>query len=159
MTLTSIDHSLVFLKWPGLIADTVSAAKHLVRVILLLDPQKLAVILLAPESPLPLPGLQAVLRLVEVGGGAVLVHQGGKGCVHPLVLLLVCHLDLVAVHVIVEHLPVRLPEAWRQGAIGDLNILIRQVSSQKIATCAGSVIILITARLPGIDKIIHKVVF
>ena len=136
-----------------------SAAKHLVRVCPPLDLQQLAVILLSPEPPLPLPGLQGVLRLVEVGGGAVLVHQGGEGGVHPLVLLLVCHLDLVAFDVIVEHLPVRLPEAWRQGAIGDLNILIRQISSQKIATCAGSVIILMTARLPEVDKIIHKVVF
>ena len=142
---------VLFLKWPSLIAHTVSTAKHLVRVSSPLDLQQLAVILFSPESPLPLLGLQGVLSLIEVGGGAVLVHQGGKSCVHPLVLLPVCHLDLVAVDVIVEHLPVRLPEAWRQGALSDLNILIRQVSSQKIATYASSKIILITTRLPGVD--------
>ena len=65
-------------------------------------------ILLAPEPALPLPGIQCVLSLVEVGGGAVLVHQGREGGVHPLVLLPVGHLDLDAVDVIVEHLPLRV---------------------------------------------------
>ena len=50
---------------------TVSAAKHKVRVVLPLDLQQLAMIVLAPESPLPLPRVQCVLSLIEVGGGAV----------------------------------------------------------------------------------------
>ena len=49
----------------------VSAAKDKVRVILPLDLQQLGVVVLAPEPPLPLPGVQRVLSLVEVGGGAV----------------------------------------------------------------------------------------
>ena len=49
----------------------VSAAKNKVRVILPLDLQQLGVIVLAPEPPLPMPGVQSVLSLVEVGCGAV----------------------------------------------------------------------------------------
>ena len=50
---------------------TVSAAKHKVRVILPLDLQQLAMIVLAPESSLPLPRVQGVLCLIEVGGSAL----------------------------------------------------------------------------------------
>ena len=49
----------------------VSAAKHKVRVIFPLDLQQLGVVVLAPEPPLPMPRVQGVLSLVEVGGGAV----------------------------------------------------------------------------------------
>ena len=54
-----------------LTADAVSAAKNKVWVILPLDLQQLGVIVLAPEPPLPMPGVQSVLSLVEVGCGAV----------------------------------------------------------------------------------------
>ena len=43
-----------------------SAAKHVVRIILLLDIEQLAVILLSPEPPLPVAGIQRVLGLVLV---------------------------------------------------------------------------------------------
>ena len=52
-------------------SDTVPAAKHKVRVILPLDLQQLAVILLSPEPPLPLSGVKCILSLIKVGGGAV----------------------------------------------------------------------------------------
>ena len=55
--------------------DTVMASEQKVWVVLPLDTKELAVILLSPEPPLPLAGVQGILGLIEVGGDAVPVNN------------------------------------------------------------------------------------
>ena len=68
----------ILLHWfsPHLIPHTVPAAEPQSRIILQLSLQDLSVIVLPPEPPLPVAGLQGVLSLVEVGGGGVGIEGG-----------------------------------------------------------------------------------
>ena len=76
-----------------------------------LGPQQPAVILLPPEPPFPLAGLQGVLHLVEVGRVAVGIEGGAQAGVHPLLLLAEGEIDFLTVDIIVEHLEAGRPEA------------------------------------------------
>ena len=95
-----------------LTAHTVPAAEGEGWIIFHLGPQEPAVILLPPEPPLPLAGLQSVLHLVEVGGVAVGIEEGAQAVVHPLLLLVECQFDSLTVHTEVEHLETRRPEPF-----------------------------------------------
>ena len=111
---TNLYNNLSSLDWlrAHLAADTVATAEGECWIIFFLDLQQPAVIVLPPEPPLPVAGLQSVLRLVEVGGVAVGIEGGAQAVVHPLLLLVEGQADFLTVHTVVEHLETRRPKPF-----------------------------------------------
>ena len=83
---------------------------------------------------------------------------------HPLILLPVGQDYIIAVDIKVKNLPACISEPKGDGAGAGINpflslrISLWEISMDLVATSTSGVIIFVTAGLPGVNKVIHKMI-